>query len=67
MGIVKGFTNLALGNNVVVSNRRLAICAGCSTRKPNSKWCKPPNEGGCGCYLPAKTKDLGQVCPKGKW
>lgn len=59
--IVKGFVNLALGNEKELSKKRMAICKQCPFFKLN-KTCQK-----CGCYMPAKTKVVQASCPIKKW
>jgi len=68
--IVTGFKNLATGQQGDISQERMKICRTCDVGKGAGKkfnnWCNKDN-GGCGCYLPAKTRVTKEKCPKGKW
>jgi hypothetical protein len=45
-----------------LGKERLAICNGCPELIKLTKTCKK-----CGCFMAAKTKIQGAVCPLGKW
>jgi hypothetical protein len=68
--VIKGFANLAVGNQEELSKERIDICKTCDISKGAGQifnnWCNGDN-GGCGCYLPAKTRVPNEKCPKGKW
>lgn len=46
--------------NKETAQERLAICKACPFYKLRT--CTK-----CGCFMPFKTKLLGQSCPEGKW
>jgi len=62
--IVTGFSNNIIGKNKDLCETRTAICKSCSIHHKN--WCIK-KRGGCGCYLPAKTKVKSEKCPIDKW
>lgn len=67
--IVTGFTNL-LKNKLHISeqeieelaSKRMDVCNECSIKNTLINVCTD-----CGCYLPAKTRNLKEKCPKDKW
>lgn len=63
--VVKGFANLATGNEKKLSQQRMLICRDCHVSN-KTQWCLKAR-GGCGCYLPAKTRVPEEECPKNKW
>ena len=63
--IATGFKNIINKKNIDISKERLDICKSCII-SAGTNWCKRTN-GGCGCYLPSKTKVMDEKCPKGKW
>ncbi len=65
INIANGFKNLITNKNYNLMKERLAICEGCPVRG-NTEWCKRDN-GGCGCFLPAFTRNSNSKCIKGKW
>ncbi len=62
--IIIGFANDAIGKNKDLSSYRMRICQACNIHHNN--WCIT-KRGGCGCYLPAKTKVKEEKCPINKW
>ena len=69
INIANGFKNLINKTNQEVSEERMTICKACPVSYKNgvhTDWCKRDN-GGCGCFLPSKTRVKDEKCPKGKW
>ncbi len=62
--IFEGHYNNVSGENEELGEQRMAICKECP--KHHNNFCIK-KRGGCGCYLPAKTKVLDQSCPDRKW
>lgn len=65
INIANGFKNIIKKSNEEVSKERMEVCKGCHI-SANTNWCKRDN-GGCGCFLPSKTRVIDEKCPKGKW
>lgn len=62
--ILLGILNNLTGENAELSEQRIAICKECPIFHKN--FCIE-KRGGCGCYLPWKTKVKEESCPIHKW
>lgn len=68
-GIISGYSNLMFKKEEVevIAKERRRLCNLCGKSEfGESRFCKKSN-GGCGCYLPAKTRALDEYCPDKKW
>lgn len=64
--ILRGWGNLIIRpeHNKEVVSKRIKICDTCEIR---SGVVCDKKKGGCGCVIPAKTRNESSSCPKGKW
>lgn len=69
INIANGFKNLINKTNEELSDIRMEVCKTCPISFKDGKatdWCLRIN-GGCGCFLPSKTRVKDERCPKRKW
>lgn len=64
--IVEGWVNHIFPSEEIkkLAETRAKICSECPKLKNN--FCSK-ELGGCGCYIPAKTKSPDSTCPDDKW
>jgi len=65
INITTSFIKLFSGENKDMKETRLKACSLCPISN-KSTWCRKEN-GGCGCYLPAKASEHSNECPEGVW
>lgn len=51
----------------LIAEARMTLCKECEKYRAKTRTCAPPWQGGCGCFLPAKTLIIRAKCPLGKW
>lgn len=63
--IIEGWGNFVFRTpeTEAVAVQRARICAVClQMKRVRTLWCPI-----CKCYIPAKTRSMGEKCPDGKW